>query len=459
MNTPIRDFVKKYSGENTVRAHMPGHKGENILGCEQFDITEIKGADSLFEADSIIKESEENASVLFDAHTFFSTEGSSLCIRAMLYLSLLYAKKEGKAPLVLAGRNAHKTFLSAVALLDFDVEWLYPENGTYLSLDITVEQLDDKLSKMSTKPVALYLTSPDYLGNTLDIKEISKVCKKHSVLLLVDNAHGAYLKFLESSQHPIDLGADICCDSAHKTLPVLTGGAYLHISKYTDSFFEKNAKKTLSLFASTSPSYLIMQSLDMANLYLSNGYREKLKSFIKKVDALKSNLLYNGYFLIGNEPLKVTINAKSYGYTGADLAELLREQNIECEFSDPDFLVLMLSPSLKDTELERIKTALLSIKRREKISTAIPTLFIPKKVMKVRDAVLSLSKTVDVKESIGEIIANASVSCPPAVPVVLSGELIDENALALFEYYNIKECEIVLDGIPDAPRATVSTET
>ena len=445
MNTPIVDFVKKYNDNNTVRAHMPGHKGESILGIEHLDITEIKGADSLFECDSIIKESEKNAGSLFNAHTFYSTEGSSLCIRAMLYLAYLYAKKEGKAPLVLAGRNAHKTFLSGVALLDMDVEWLYPENGTHLSLDISAEELDKKLIDMSIKPCALYLTSPDYLGNTLDIKAISKVCKKHSVLLLVDNAHGAYLRFLEKSQHPIDLGADICCDSAHKTLPVLTGGAYLHISKDADGLFSEKAQTALSIFASTSPSYLIMQSLDMANLYMADGYREKLGEFIEKVDALKSELVENGYSIVGNEPLKVTINAKNYGYKGTELGEILREHNIECEFADPDFLVLMLTPSLKDTELVKIKDALLSIEKREIIKTTPLPLYIPERVMSVRDAVLSLSKTVKVQDSVGKVIANATVSCPPAVPVVVSGERIDENALSLFEYYNITECEIVTE--------------
>lgn len=215
MNTPICDFVKSYNDKNCIRAHMPGHKGESILGFEHLDITEIQGADSLFEASSIIRESEENASLLFGARTYYSTEGSSLCIRAMLYLTLLYAKKEGKAPLILAGRNAHKTFLSSVALLDLDVEWLYSDSS-YLSCDINAETLDNKLSSMQIKPVAVYLTSPDYLGNMLDIKAISEVCNKHGVLLLVDNAHGAYLKFLDNSLHPIDLGATMCCDSAHR---------------------------------------------------------------------------------------------------------------------------------------------------------------------------------------------------------------------------------------------------
>ncbi len=445
MNTPICDFVNSYSDKNSIRAHMPGHKGEKLLGFEHLDITEIKGADSLFEADSIIRESEENAGALFGCDTFFSAEGSSLCIRAMLYLSLLYAKKEGKAPLILAGRNAHKTFLSSLALLDLDVQWLYKENSSYLSCDIDAEILEKELSSMKIKPAAVYLTSPDYLGNVLDIKEISKVCKKYDVLLLMDNAHGAYLKFLEESRHPVDLGADMCCDSAHKTLPVLTGGAYLHISKNADSMLSQKAKTALSLFASTSPSYLILQSLDKCNEYLDNGYKERLSAFIEKVSVLKEKLKNNGYTLRGDEPLKITISAKPYGYTGFELAEKLREKNIECEFSDPDFLVLMLSPSMNECDLLEIECALLGIEKREEISDTPPLFIKPEKVMSVREAMLSLSKTVDVRDSVGKVLATSNVSCPPAVPIVVSGERISESALSVFSYYGIEECEIVAE--------------
>ena len=217
MDTPICDFVKRYAQSGIARLHMPGHKGMGPLGFEQYDITEINGADSLYEADGIIAQSEANASQLFGCHTFYSTEGSSQCIRAMLYLCLLQAKKDGKRPLIAAGRNAHKVLLSAAALLDFDVHWLWPrEGGSYLSCPITAAELDDALSKMDEKPVAVYVTSPDYLGNVLDIAALAQTAHSHGCLLAVDNAHGAYLKFLTSSLHPMDLGADLCCDSAHK---------------------------------------------------------------------------------------------------------------------------------------------------------------------------------------------------------------------------------------------------
>ena len=318
MNTPICDYVKKYAESESARLHMPGHKGKGLLGFEHLDITEIEGADVLYSAKGIIKESMENASALFStSRTLYSTEGSSLSIRAMLYLTELYAKEKGLKPLILAGRNVHKAFLSGAALSDIEVEWLYPaENEGLLSCKITPDNLRDYLENTEEKPVALYITSPDYLGNITDIKGLSKVCRAFDLLLLVDNAHGAYLNFLKENQHPISLGADICCDSAHKTLPVLTGGGYLHIGKSAPKLFLDEAENAMSLFASTSPSYLILESLDSANKYMSEDYRKKLSDFVKKAEIIKEELNRNGYTLLGDEALKITICAKKYGYKG-----------------------------------------------------------------------------------------------------------------------------------------------
>ena len=143
MTTPIVNFIQTYKARRPLRLHMPGHKGVLLTGCEHDDITEVAGADSLYEADGIIRESERNASLLFGCPTYYSTEGSSQCIRAMLCLVMLHAKERGiDRPLILAGRNAHKTFLSAVGLLDLDVEWLYPENEAgYLACPVTPEGL------------------------------------------------------------------------------------------------------------------------------------------------------------------------------------------------------------------------------------------------------------------------------------------------------------------------------
>jgi len=435
METPICDFVKDYIQKETLRLHMPGHKGVNFTGTEHMDITEISGADCLYDAEGIIKKSEENASKLFGAHTFYSAEGSSLSIRAMLYLAMLAAGKSEGRPVVYAGRNAHKAFISAAALLDFDIEWIFGEES-YLSCNVMPIRLDKILSDAKVKPVAVYITSPDYLGNIQDIEGISKVCKKHNVLLLVDNAHGAYLKFLGKSLHPIDLGADMCCDSAHKTLPVLTGGGYLHISNNADSMLKEQAKNALLLFGSTSPSYLILQSLDMANSYLEN-YKERLLEFTDSIAKLKEKLIKQGFSLVGNEPLKLTVMTKPFGYMGSELADMLRVENIECEFQDPDFVVMMFSPEMKE-HLGKIEKAFEKIEKRKPVVQKMPKALGAEKVLSIRDACFSQKERLPVEECIGKISADSVISCPPAVSIAVCGEKIDENMLLCFKYYGTK---------------------
>ena len=437
MDTPICDFVRDYAKSEAIRLHMPGHKGKQFLGVEALDITEIPGADSLYEADGIIRASEEKAGALFGCPTFYSTEGSSQCIRAMLYLALIHARQQGKRPLIAAGRNAHKTFLTGAALLDLDVRWLYPKDGgSYLSCELTAEEVEEVLE--TEKPTAVYLTSPDYLGNLADIAGIAEVCHGHGALLLVDNAHGAYLKFLNPSRHPMDLDADLCCDSAHKTLPVLTGGAYLHCT----AEFRDRAKNALSLFGSTSPSYLILQSLDGANPYLAS-LTDRLKGFLPQVEAVKEKLAERGYILYGQEPLKITICAKPYGYTGRELAEILLKDHIVSEFADPDFLVLMLTPENSPWELDALTDALLSIPGKTPILEQPPRFQPGQRVCSPRDAMLSPMQTVPVAESQGRVLAAATVGCPPAVPIVVSGERIDAHAMECFRYYGITHCSVM----------------
>ncbi len=437
MDTPICDFVRRYIQNNTLRLHMPGHKGVGPLGCEQLDITEISGADSLYEADGIIAQSESNASALFGCPTFYSTEGSSQCIRAMLYLATRRNRK------IVACRNVHKTFLSAAALLDLEVDWLYPEDRTaYLSCDISAKKLEDYFCDCGQLPVAVYVTSPDYLGNVLDISALAAVCHRYGVLLLVDNAHGAYLKFLPVSRHPMDLGADLCCDSAHKTLPVLTGGAYLHVR---DTDLANKSKDALALFGSTSPSYLILQSLDAANALLADPvYTQKLAELCSQAGLVRQQLFRHGISdCFDNEPLKIVVQPRQYGYTGIEIAELLRQNGIECEFADPDFLVLMLTPAIGEADLKRVLNVLTSLPKRPAVTTATPMLGRPEKVLSIRDAIFSPSEKIPVSESLGRILASPSVGCPPAVPIVVCGERIDERAIACFRYYGIDECTVV----------------
>ena len=441
MQTPIFDFVRRYAASDACRLHMPGHKGISALGVEPLDITEIDGADSLYEAKGIIRESEKHAGALFGAETFYSTEGSSLAIRAMLYLAVKNAAERGEKTKVLAGRNAHKTFLSAVALLDIEVEWLSPEGGSYLACAIDLSALEERLKTGAF--TALYLTSPDYLGNTVDVAAISVLCHRYGVLLLVDNAHGAYLKFLPESRHPIDLGADLCCDSAHKTLPALTGGAYLHVSHTVSPFFAPRVKEALSLFGSTSPSYLILQSLDLVNAYLSSGYADRLATFVAVLDDARHALSSAGFVLCGDEPLKLTLAPKSFGYEGAELAAILEEYGFLCEFSDPDFTVMMFTPEVGAEAVRRLVNCLLNLPRRAPVLDAAPVLTPLSGVLSPREALLAPTEEIDCAQCAGRVLAAPSVACPPAVPIAVCGERMTADTAAAFAYYGIPHCTVV----------------
>ncbi len=439
--TPISDFIGNYVKRAPLRLHMPGHKG--TTGETSADITEVFGADSLFEAEGIIRESERIASDIFEAHTFYSTEGSSLAIRAMLYLSCLYAAECGKTPRILAGRNVHKTFLTATALLDVEVDYIFSES--YLSCEVSADSAEQYLLK--GEYTALYITSPDYLGSCTDINALRKLCDRYGILLLVDNAHGAYLKFLENSRHPIDCGAHMCCDSAHKTLSVLTGGAYLHIERDAPGILYENAKRALSLFASTSPSYLILRSLDRVNARLGECFKAELSEFCCEVKRLKKVLSDAGYTLYGDEELKLTLCPKYYGYRGDELAELLRNMNIEVEFSDPDFTVMMLTPDTGKKGTSELEKALLSIERREYITECAPKMCSHVSAMTPRDAIMSPCETVDVSAAEGRVLADMCVGCPPAVPLLICGEIIEKTDIEAFIYYGIHTVKTVKERV------------
>ena len=441
MTTPICDFIQRYAEENPLRLHMPGHKGSRLLGPEPWDLTEVDGADSLYEAEGIIRESEENASRLFGVRTFYSTEGSSQCIRAMVYLALLHARENGRSSRVLAGRNAHKTFLSAAALTGADVRWLWGDGLSYLSCPLTAAEVEAALAEEPRPPAAVYLTSPDYLGSSVDIAAIAEVCHARGVPLLVDNAHGAYLRFLQPSRHPADLGADLCCDSAHKTLPGLTGTAYLHVAG--EELFLQQAKNALALFGSTSPSYLLLASLDAVNRYLAEGYPEKLAETVQLADAMKARLTDGGWSLTGDEPLKLTIRTKPCGYTGQQLSALLAANGIVSEFADGDHLVLMLTPEIGEAGVARLEDALLSVEKKTPIFGAVPSMARPERVVSVREALLAPCESVAARESIGRVLAAASVGCPPAVPIVVSGERICRDAVEAFAYYGISTVTVM----------------
>lgn len=438
MNTPVADFVQRYAKAGTARLHMPGHKGRCFLGCEPWDITEIHGADALYEAEGILAESEQNAAALFGSQrTCYSTEGSSQCIRAMLYLAVAASGSHT----VVAARNVHRAFVSAAALLDLEIRWLWPEESRSLcGCPISPAQLEETLHSLPEPPAAVYLTSPDYLGGMAEIPALAQVCHQHGTLLLVDNAHGAYLRFLQPSLHPLDLGADLCCDSAHKTLPVLTGGAYLHLSPTAPAQLAPLAKSALGLFGSTSPSYLTLASLDLCNRYLAEGYPQRLAEAVERLAELRERLTAAGWRVEPSDPLRVTVAAPRR-VTGQELAGQLRRQGAECEYADRDFLVLMATPENTPEELAQAAAALGQCPG-EANPPQLP-LARGERACSIRQAAFAPRETVDAAHSLGRVCGLPTVGCPPAIPIAVSGERITPEALALFAYYGIEQVEVL----------------
>ena len=363
--TPICDFLAAYRNQGIARLHMPGHKGRSAMQGSlweelpfSLDLTEIKGADALFEAAGIIGESERIAASLYDADcTCFSAGGSTLSILAMV------AAAKARGGKLLAVRNAHIALIHACILLDWQPVWLFPEYDPSVGLARPVTAAEVAAAMDSDPEIkAVYLTSPDYFGREADIQRISSEVHRRNALLLVDNAHGAHLRFLPEDRHPMTLGADLCCDSAHKILPALTGAGYLH----SRSIEKEELKRWMALFGSTSPSYLILASLDLCNAYLSGPAKEEFARLSERSFRLRCRLSEKSVSLLPGvtDPAKLTLDAFAMGCTHEEAAALLRSEKIEPEYAGGGKIVLMLSPQTPDGHLSRLEATLLKLPRK-----------------------------------------------------------------------------------------------
>ncbi len=451
METPVVRFVGEYQKSKKTRFHMPGHKGHVFFGCEPYDITEIPGADVLHHGDGILAESQKNAASLFGSGaTHYSTEGSSLCVKAMLaILKMEQGMDKGQQrPFLLAARNVHRSLVDACALLDFELCFLPSQKQTSIcSVNISTEILEEAILQSEKKPLGVYITSPDYLGQMAELADLSKVCRKYDLPLLVDNAHGAYLHFLKQPLHPLDLGAAMCCDSAHKTLPALTGAAYLHIHCDYRERFEPYAVQALAMLGSTSPSYLLLQSLDLCNRYLSQEYPQKLEKLVDKTTVIKQELTEMGICVEHSEPLKIVFHTAKNGYDGEEIAEEMRSFFIECEYADWQSVVLMVTPENTESDWERLYCWASETRMIKKKKKALPLKVVDdiqtEWAMTIREAAFSRHIMLPVQEAVGKICAAETVSCPPAIPIAVCGERITKEMAELFLQYGIEKVCVV----------------
>ena len=355
-NTPLYDALLAHKNLNRASFHTPGHKNSNkVLPKDLFelDFTELPDTDNLFEASGVIRESEEKAAKLYGAkRTLYSAGGCTLCIQTMLKLAVPFGGK------VITSRMIHKSAVNTLSLLHTETKWVFPQ---FSEIDnrlgqVAVEDVEEALNEVPDA-ACVYITSPDYFGNIADIKGIAEVCKKHKTPLLVDNAHGAHLKFLSKDIHPITLGADLVADSAHKTLPVLTGGAMLHIA---NKAYLKPAKEAMSIFASTSPSYPVMASLDIAMSWLKENAQKaylKLEDDMAQIKAVaKSKGLIKE--ICNVDPTRLALHTTNLGFSGDEAAEYFRENGIEPEMSNHDTVVFIATPVNSDEDFSKLTNAI-----------------------------------------------------------------------------------------------------
>lgn len=428
MNTPLIDFLRNYADSNTVRAHMPGHKGT----LSRYDITEIYGADSLFEADGIILAGERSTAQLYGSYaSYWSAGGSTLCIQAML----LAMKQDGRS--ITAVRNVHRSFVNTCSMLNLDADWILPDydNGI-LSGAVNPHTVEEHIKNNGR--TCLYVTSPDYTGRMADVKNLAEICHKYGAPLLVDNAHGAHLAFMPENVHPIALGADMCCDSMHKMLVGLTGSAVLHTSS---EYYAGKLRHCMSMFGSTSPSYLILASLDCCNRYIADEIRHDIAENLRYIAEFKEK------FPLGftdGDPFHITV--KFHGHSGSEIAHIMRENGAECEYSGENIIVLLMSPKSMPDDYTRLAAALqTALNTAEKrVMPDMPFLTeLPEKAMSMGEAVFLPSEEIPVEKAEGRVCASVNVPCPPAVPIAVCGEIINRECIEIFERYNIKKVMVV----------------
>ena len=221
---------------------------------------------------------------------------------------------------------------------------------------------------------------------------------------------------------------------------MLTGGGYLHIAKDDKYGFSQNAINAMAIFGSTSPSYLILQSLDLCNKYINDKIRKDIKICTEKCNEIKDIMSKKGVANLSDEPLKITADFREFDL---DFAEYFRNYNIEFEYADDNFVVFMLSPQNSQEDFAKLKKAIENL-NVEKTKNIENTEFeIAKRVVTIRQAIFSESEEINIEDALHKVCASPTVSCPPAIPIAVSGERITEKHIELFKKYNINKINVI----------------
>ena len=439
MNAPFYNKIKSYAEDSSVRRfHMPGHKGKCDLGFDpvmKYDVTEVDRTDNLYFPQDALIESERLAAELFGVKTtVFCAGGATLGNQTALSF---FSKKK-----VLFERNIHVSAVNAAMLLDIEPVFVYNrfDRKTGVVLPIEKEDIAETL-KNDSDISAVFLTSPNYYGLCADGEEIKKVCHEYGVTLIVDNSHGAHLKFSgEDSDNAVKGNhcADIIIDSAHKTLPVLTGGAFIHFN--IDVKREDVCARMLA-FGSTSPSFLILSSLDFARAWCDEN-REMFKKTRNRIEELKDGLRSNGITVIESmihDPLRLCIAAAN----AEEIDNELQKKNIIPEMSAGQCIVFMFSPFNSDEEIKLLENTLIELEPKQPVESEDFSFPKTNFVCTPKEAYFGKTNEIEIENAVGRTAARAVIPYPPGVPILLPGEQITEETAEYLKKHNTDKVKVI----------------
>lgn len=418
-----------------IPMHMPGHKRNTALLGKKLpygiDITEVDGFDNLHELEGVLKETAERFAALYGADAAFPLVGGSTCG----ILSSMHALTN-PGDHVLLSRASHKSAFNGVELLSLFPHYLVPETDELGVFGrVPPEQVEEAFLKTPEIKLVV-ITSPTYEGAVSDIKKIAEICHRNSAYLLVDSAHGAHFGFSDAfPENAVNLGADVVVMSLHKTLPSLTQTALLTVC--TDRVDAKKIQNSLSVFESSSPSYVLLSSIDECAHFMSEKGKQKLEilsgdleTFYEKAKKLKALCVFHY-----DDLSKIIISTKNTSLSGEELAEKLRTTfSIETEMANKNLMLAMATICDKKRHFEKLLAALfaidktLSFEESKKICTPLP---LPEMISLPCDARKKQGEFVSLKDAIGRECLEYIWNFPPGIPLVCPGERINEELLSV----------------------------
>lgn len=454
----ILEQLKSLEQSDMYPFHMPGHKRNMACEADIFgiDITEIDDFDNLHHPTGMIQEAQERAARLYHAEkTYFVINGSTAGLLAGISAC---TKKGGR---ILMARNCHKAVYNAVFLRDLKPVYLYPETDPLYGINggICPEEVERQLECFADVQLVV-ITSPTYEGIVSDVKKIASICQAHHVPLLVDEAHGAHFGLADHEKlykNAIQNGADVVIHSIHKTLPAPTQTALLHVN--SGLVQEEKVRKYLSIYQTSSPSYVLMAYMDNCMQILEKQGRKLFDDYFKRIDNVRkeafSHIRIMGEELIGTCAIagvdtgKLAISCAGTDKTGRQLYDYLREKHhLQLEMAAGSYALAMTSVMDTEEGFARLIRGLhefdaLCDPANRQVSTEYPIQ--PKQFYSVSEAEEMPVKTVKLLESEGMAAADYVYLYPPGIPLIVPGEQICPEWLE--KIAGCRQCGLTIEGL------------